>query len=368
MTKVLVVDDDHGARGALVSVLSDMGLAVSEAKAGNEALAKAQIEFPAMILLDVQMPVMDGFQVLRRLRQLPATRLTPVVMLTAVPEVEGEACSMLLGSTHYIAKPWHLDILKETVRVAIREGIADVAEDNESDVKPQVFTTGGKLSALDAMMDGGIPLNTVTLIEGASSAGKSVLCQHLTYGALADGHDTGYFTSDLAARSLVAQMESIGLEVYSYHPDKLKIYPLPKREENESPESLLSWVAKYFQKLPPACEFIVIDAITALAARCPEAAVIDFFMSCKRLCAQGKTVALSVDSYAFSNEMFARLGTLCDSYLSLRTEKVGNKGVRTLEVRKSGTIELSRDNIISFVVEPNVGMNIIPYGKTRALN
>ena len=221
--------------------------------------------------------------------------------------VEGEACSMALGSTHYIIKPWNLDILKETVRVAIREGMAVVDEDDESDEKPPFIRTGGKLSALEGKMDGGVPLNTLTLVEGGSSTGKSVLCQHLTYGALADGHDTAYFTSDHTAQSLVVQMESIGLEVYDYRPDKLQIYPLPEREESVSPESSLSLLAKNFQKLPPGCEFIVVDAITALAAPCPERTVIDFFISCKRLCAQGMTVALSVDSYAFSSEMFARL-------------------------------------------------------------
>ena len=214
-------------------------------------------------------------------------------------------------------------------------------------------------------MDGGVPLNTVTLIEGASSAGKSVLCQHLTYGALADGHDTVYFTSDQTPESLSAQMESIGLEVSAYLPDKLQIYPLPVREEDETPESLLSIAVQHFRQLPPECEFIVVDAITALAAPCPEGAVINFFTSCKRLCAQGKTVVLSVDSYAFGSEMFARLGTLCDSYLSLRSEKVREKAVRTLEVRKVNTIELSRDNMISFVVESDVGMHVIPFSKSR---
>ena len=368
MTRVLVVDDDHAVRAALATTLSDMGLSVSEAKGGEEALAKAQAEIPDMILLDVDMPGLDGFQVLQKLRERAATESTPVVMLTGLPVVEGEACSMALGSTHYIIKPWNLDILEVTVKVAIHEGIATASEDDESDSKPQVIRTGGKLSALEAMMDGGLPLNTLTLIEGASSTGKSVFCQHLTYGALADGHDTAYFTSDHTAQSLVIQMESIGLEVYEYRPDKLQIYPLPEREESGSPESLLSLVAKNFLKLPPKCEFIVVDAITALAAPCPEQAVIDFFISCKRLCAQGKTVALSVDSYAFSNEMFARLSSMCDSYLSLGSEKVGKKGVRTLEVRKVDNIELSRDNMISFLVDPNTGMRIIPYSRTRALN
>ena len=366
MTKVLVVDDDPAIRSVLTHTLSDMGLEVSEATAGDEALAKARVESPHVILLDIHMPGMDGFEVLRRLRETPVTRSTPVVMSTGLPVVEGEAASMELRSTHYITKPWNTDMLAATVRVAIREGVAASEEaDEASDVKPQVIKTGGKLSALEARMDGGVPLDTVTLIEGASSTGKSVLCQHLTYGALADGHVTAYFTSEHTPHSLVAQMESIGLEVSEHLPDKLQIYPLPEREEGESPESLLSIVVQYLRQLPPECDFIVVDAITALAAPCPEGTIIDFFTSCKRLSAQGKTIALSVDSYAFASEMFARLGTLCDSYLSLRSEKVREKAVRTLEVRKVNTTELSRDNTISFVAEPNVGMHVIPFSKTK---
>ena len=366
MTKVLVVDDDQAVRAALAITLSDLGLAVSEAPGGEEALAKARVEIPDLILLDVEMPGMDGFEVLRKLKESPVTRSTPVVMATGLRVVEGEARSMELGSIHYLTKPWNIDILEATVKVAIREGLARAElEREESDVTDQVIKTGGKLSILEAKMEGGLPLNTVTLIEGASTTGKSVLCQHLTFGALADGHNTAYFTSDHTPESLLAQMESIGLDVSECLPDKLQIYRLPEREAGCGPESLLSLV-QYFRYLPPECDFIVVDAITALAAPCPEGAVIEFFTSCKRLCAQRKTVVLSADSYAFSSEMFTRLGTLCDSYLRLRSEKVREKAVRTLEVCKVNTTDLSRDNMISFVVEPSVGIHIIPYSKTRA--
>ena len=366
MTKVLVVDDDPAVRAALALTLSDMGLAVSEAMAGEEGLAKARVESPDVILLDVQMPGIDGFEVLRRLRESPVTRSTPVVMSTGVPVSEGEAFAMELGSTHYITKPWNIGILEATVRVAIREGMAASEKDrDEPDMKPRVIKTGGKLTALETRMDGGLPLSTLTLIEGASSTGKSVLCQHLTYGALADGHVTGYFASDQTAQGLVDQMDSIGLEVSGYLPDNLQIYQLPEYEEGESLESPLSALVQCIQQLPPECDFIVVDAITALAAPCSEGSVIKFFTSCRRLCAQGKTIVLSVDSYAFGGEMFARLGTLCDSYLSIRSEKGREKAVRILEVRKVNTTDLSRDNMISFVVEPKVGMRVIPFSKTK---
>ena len=359
------MDDDQAVRTVLATTLSDMGLAVSEATGGDEALAKVRVEIPDLIFLDVQMPGMDGFEVLRKLKGSPVTRSTPVVISTGSPVVEGEARSMELGSSHYLTKPWDLDILEATIRVAIREGLARAEQEGEeSDEKPPFIRTGGKLLALEGKMDGGVPLNTLTLIEGASTTGKSVLCQHLTYGALADGHDTAYFTLEHTPEGLVAQMESIGLEVSEKRPDKLHIYRLPERAAGDSSEALLSLV-QCFRQLPPECDFIVVDAITAMAASCPEGTVIEFFTSCKRLCAQGKTVVLSVDSYAFGIEMFTRLRTLCDSYLRLRSEKVKEKALRTLEVCKINTTDLSRDNMISFVVEPGVGIHIIPYSKTR---
>ena len=368
MTNVLVVDNDPAAS----TTLSEMGMSVTEVVDGMEALAKAREERPDLILLNEWTPRTDGFEVLKALKENQETRSIQVVMVTGSPSADGEANALEMGAPHYMIKPWKADIFKATVRVALREGVAAREEESNaeksdvSDSKHQVIRTGGKLTALEAKMDGGVPLNSLTIIEGPSSSGKSVLSQHLTFGALADGHDTASFTSEHTAKSLVTQMESIGLGVSEYLPNKLQIYALPEREEGDNPEALLSVVVQHLRQLTSECEFIVIDAVTALTAPCPEWAVIDFFTSCKRLCAQGKTVVLTVDSYAFGSEMFARLGTLCDSYLCLRSEKVREKAVRTVEVRKLNTTELTRDNMISFVVEPNVGMNIIPFSKTKA--
>ena len=109
----------------------------------------------------------------------------------------------------------------------------------------------------------------------------------------------------------------------------------------------------------------LLDAITELAAPSEDRAVIDFFISCKNICNRDKTIAVSIDSYAFGAEMFSRLGALCDSYLNITSEKVKGKAVRTLEVRKINTTDLNKDNMISFAVEPQVGMRIIPYTRAK---
>jgi len=131
MIRVLLVDDDHAARAELAKNLTDLGLAVSEATAVDDALAKARSESPDVILLDVHMPGMDGFEVLRKLRECPVMRSTPAVMFTGLPVVENEASSLALRATHYLTKPWNIDVLEATVRVAIREGVATTEEDND---------------------------------------------------------------------------------------------------------------------------------------------------------------------------------------------------------------------------------------------
>ena len=67
------------------------------------------------------MPVMDGFEVLKNLKGNPSTRAIPVVMLSAVPPVEGERNAISIGAEHYLAKPCDPDVLQLTVKVALRE-------------------------------------------------------------------------------------------------------------------------------------------------------------------------------------------------------------------------------------------------------
>jgi flagellar protein FlaH len=117
---------------------------------------------------------------------------------------------------------------------------------------------------------------------------------------------------------------------------------------------------------PGGSEFIVVDSLTDLAGSCPEQVVIGFFTTCRRLANKGRTIFVVVHTYAFTSEMFNRLRTLCDGYFTLGSEQVRGKSVRTLEVNKINTTELNRDNMVSFVVEPDVGMRLIPLNKSKA--
>jgi two-component system response regulator MprA len=110
---VLVVDDDHDIREALASILREEGFAVREARDGLEALEQVALSEPDVMLLDLMMPVMNGWEVIKSLRR--ANRSLPVIVLSAVPAQ---------GCTDYIQKPVSLDRLLElleTVRLRSRD-------------------------------------------------------------------------------------------------------------------------------------------------------------------------------------------------------------------------------------------------------
>lgn len=89
--KVLVVDDDESVRMFVAGVMEAEGWEVVEAMNGQQALDIAEIEPPDLIVLDVNMPVMDGFEAFRRLRDSHFTEKVPIIMLTGINEEQGES-------------------------------------------------------------------------------------------------------------------------------------------------------------------------------------------------------------------------------------------------------------------------------------
>ena len=94
--------------------------------------------------------------------------------------------------------------------------------------------------------------------------------------------------------------------------------------------------------------------------------VIDFFITCKELCDEGRTIITIVHSYALDEGMLIRVRSLCDAHLKLRMEEVGERLVKMLEVSKVRNAERTTGNIVSFEVEPKFGMRIIPVAKAKA--
>jgi len=112
-TRVLVVDDDPAAVELLREFLTAKGYQVITAGDGAEGLRRVKEERPHLVLLDIQMPKMDGLEVLRQLRQID--QKVGVIMVTAVNEEETARQAMALGAFDYITKPLDLQYLEQSL-------------------------------------------------------------------------------------------------------------------------------------------------------------------------------------------------------------------------------------------------------------
>ena len=119
MTHILVVDDDAGIRVVVTRLLARAGYEVTEAAYGQAGYQIAVSENPNLILLDLMMPVMDGFEVLSKLKRNPATSRIPVIILTAKIDAESERRCMRSGAVDYIKKPWGPRELEQRIAIAL---------------------------------------------------------------------------------------------------------------------------------------------------------------------------------------------------------------------------------------------------------
>lgn len=118
--RVLVVDDDEQNRTLLSEKLLLDGYDVERASNGLEALAKVSAFAPDLVLMDVMMPVMDGYEALRRLKSNEATRYIPVIILTGRAEIDDKVQGLEAGAEDYINKPYSLMEVSARVRSLLR--------------------------------------------------------------------------------------------------------------------------------------------------------------------------------------------------------------------------------------------------------
>jgi CheY-like chemotaxis protein len=115
MKTVLVADDSATGRELVRTVLERGGVAVVEAANGKEAIEQAGQFHPDLIILDIHMPEMDGFEVVQALRRDQRFANTPVIALTASAMMGDREKALKLGFTSYITKPIQLGTLREEV-------------------------------------------------------------------------------------------------------------------------------------------------------------------------------------------------------------------------------------------------------------
>lgn len=107
MPKILIADDEPSLRLLVKATLStDKSLELIEAVDGNEALARSQSELPDLLLLDVMMPGLSGFEVCERIKNDPKTKKIVVIMLTAKGQQSDKDWAISVGSDYFLTKPF----------------------------------------------------------------------------------------------------------------------------------------------------------------------------------------------------------------------------------------------------------------------
>src|ERR1043165_208938 len=118
--RILVVDDDFATRLLASEALLAAGFAPIEAEDGREALDRFDRTSPDAILLDINMPGIDGYEVCRRIRMRPGGAATSILVMTATEDVDAVQRAFAAGATDFLTKPLNLPLLSHRVRYMLR--------------------------------------------------------------------------------------------------------------------------------------------------------------------------------------------------------------------------------------------------------
>lgn len=236
--------------------------------------------------------------------------------------------------------------------------------EEEEEEQPRLISVG--VMDIDKKLGGGLPPSSLTLIEGDPDAGKSVVVQQLTYGALKERFTVNLYLSETRSRDLLEQMENLGMSTTDYYlVGRLAMYQANLRVDKEKAERLLQRLLRHIEKSERR-ELFVVDSITSLLFQFDERFVLSFLATCKELADLGRTIMVTLHSYAINESLRLRASSICDAHLRLRIEEMGKQLVRTLEVAKIRGAAKTADNSVSFNVEAGLGLKSIPISKTRA--
>jgi flagellar protein FlaH len=237
-------------------------------------------------------------------------------------------------------------------------------DDPEEEAAPRLISVGAM--DIDKKLGGGLPLDTVTLVEGDPEAGKSVVMQQLMYGALKEGFRCALFTSEGTTRETIQQLDTLGMPLMDYYLiGRLKIFEVNLRVDQEHAERLLHRLLKYIE-VSEDCDFVLFDSVTPLLFQFDARYVLNFLAQCKEIANTGRTILVTLHSYAINESLRLRASSIVDAHLRLRIEELGQQVVRTLEVCKIRGAVKTIGNSVSFSVETGLGLKSIPISKTKA--
>ncbi len=229
----------------------------------------------------------------------------------------------------------------------------------------QIISTGN--SELDKKIADGLPLESLTLIEGENDTGKSVLTQQIMWGAMKQGLNVNLYSTEMTAKSFLSQMESMSLDVSDYFAwGYIKLFPLHmvgfKWSKTEM-DGILERIIDHIRS--SKAQVAIIDSLTMFTEYTTQETVLTFLTNCKTLVDHGKTILITLHTYAFQEDTLIRIRSICDAHLMMKKTLLGDKYVMVMEVIKVRGARKTTGNLVSFEVHPGYGMKIIPVSMAK---
>jgi diguanylate cyclase len=126
--KLLLVEDDAVSRKLMELILNKEGYEMITASNGLEGLRKARLESPALLILDVMLPGLDGFEICYRLRNDPATANLPILILSAKSQDSDKNSALQVGANAFLSKPVDRLVLLDTVAQLLKAAVPNEPE------------------------------------------------------------------------------------------------------------------------------------------------------------------------------------------------------------------------------------------------
>ncbi|HVP93692.1 MAG TPA: ATPase domain-containing protein [Methanoregulaceae archaeon] len=229
----------------------------------------------------------------------------------------------------------------------------------------QILSTGN--NEIDKKIADGLPLRSLTLIEGENDTGKSVLTEQIIWGAMRQGMNVNLYSTEMTAKSFLSQMESMSLDVSEYFAwGYIKLFPLHmvgfKWSKNEM-DGILERIIDHIRG--SKAQVAIIDSLTMFTEYTTQETVLTFLTNCKTLVDHGKTILITLHTYAFQEDTLIRIRSICDAHLMMKKTLLGDKYVMVMEVIKVRGARKTTGNLVSFEVHPGYGMKIIPVSMAK---
>ena len=259
--KILIIDDDLDTLRLVGLMLQRQGYQISAATNGQQGLEKAFEEDPDLILLDVMMPDMDGYEVTRRLRQNPSTLQTPILMFTAKTQLDDKVIGFEVGANDYLTKPTHPSELQARVKTLL----ARINSKKSTTGSLKDLNRGYVIGVLGARGGLGTTTMAVNLGAGLQSRTKTeVIVAEMLPGQGALALDVGVTNSkglvDLLSLSKLSDITRDSVrEMLVPHPSGLKLLLASDRPRDMH---LINQSANYetlVKKLSALARFVVLD-------------------------------------------------------------------------------------------------------------